>query len=175
VVSSVRQLPRVLAAKDLDPATAHLSDAQTGVSAWFLAPAGMITRTSGHDVIDLPVAETLLGPFWRELDLLARTEGVSRVTIVHDWSGTRSYAANARNRLTTWCIDHRDRLGRVAIVSPPAGSVVRAGLELAASLLSVADIELVIASTLDEVIGRWDLSVRPTFTRSAAVAPPLAR
>lgn len=154
----------------------HFEDADSGVEAWFLDPPGMLTRVAGHDAIDLPVARCLTGPLWREVEALGRARGATRYTIVHDWTSTRSYAANARNLLTTWCLDHRGELERAIVVVSPLGPVVSAGVKLAQSLLAVAGLRLELAESLDEVIAREHLTPLASYVHApVSTGAPVGR
>ncbi len=146
----------------------HFEDPDSGVVAWFLDPPGMLTRVVGHGAIDLPVARCLTGPLWRELEAIGRARGAIRYTIVHDWSSTTSYAANARNLLTTWCIEHRASIGYAAVVVSPLGPVVSAGVKLGQSLLDVVGVRLELAESLPEVIEREHLAPLATWVRPVA-------
>jgi hypothetical protein len=129
----------------------------SGVELWFTDPPGWVTRLARPGPGSIAMAEFISEAAWSSL--VAAHPAGTRFVLVADYSLMHGYDKQARQILTSWCLDVRDQLEEcVVLLSPGTPSLVRMGFTTGAAVLSAAGLRFrVDFGSLEDVIATYGL------------------
>lgn len=140
---------------DVPPSLEHVS----GLRAWFVEPVGVITQIARPLRADMEAARFLTDEMDPALRAL-RGDSSRRMIFVHDWRLLEGYSTDARKHLTNWGLGLRREIESLVVVLGEGTSpMARMGINVAASALRLAGIDMSIEDGVDQVVAR--LGLRP--------------
>jgi hypothetical protein len=140
------------------PAT--MVHAPSGMRVWLIEPLGLLTQVSETQTIaDLAMAQWLSGPVTEAL--LAQRRGDERLLFVHEWSAMTGYTRETRVEMTEWALRIRKHIARVVVhLGPEAPALVKMGISVASTALTMASVELDLVRDIDAALDEIDARPR---------------
>jgi len=131
----------------------------SGPRVWFVEPLGVITQLGRPLRADMDAARFLTDEMDPALRAL-RDDPSQRMIFVHDWRLLEGYSTDARKHLTNWGLGLRREIEALIVVLGEGTSpMARMGINVAASALRLAGIDMRIEDGVEEVVA--SLNLRP--------------
>lgn len=133
----------------------------SGLRVWFVEPVGVITQIARPLRADMDAARFLTDEMDPALRAL-REDPTHRMIFVHDWRLLEGYSTDARKHLTNWGLGlRRDIEALVVVLGDGTSPMARMGINVAASALRLAGIDMSIEEGVGPVVKRLGLRPHP--------------
>lgn len=140
----------------------------SGLRVWFTKPLGVLTQVTEQTRGDLAMARFLSGPVTERLFSLRR-DVTQKLWFLHEWSAMSGYTKETRAEMTQWGLAIRRDIERIVVcLGPSAPALVRMGVSVASTALTMAGIKLDMTKSMEETLERWE--VRPRDGSRSAMA-----
>ena len=129
----------------------------SGMRVWLTEPLGILTQLTEQTAADFEMAKFLSGPVSDRLFAL-RTTSDQQVLFFHEWSAMTGYGKGVRKEMTDWGLRIRKDIERIVVsLGPEAPSLVKMGVNVAASALTLAGIRLSLVADMDAMLDELDV------------------
>ncbi len=148
-------MAELLAPKDIFHCEPHLVDPKTGYRMWLTDPLGFMGEPGkGVTVLDDATADFICSVGEQ---VIARGGPGNKHIALHDWGGIATYTEYARQRLSSFLMEHRKDTAECGLVLSRSNPFARAtGLAVGAAL-RLAGFHITIGSDIELLIAKFQL------------------